>query len=87
MEIGKLRPSSRPWWEHMGIRAGAWQRWVGAERQISRTGSGMRRELRAVRRHAKTSIAVGRARLTAAVARSLEDTMARLAGRLDSPGD
>jgi hypothetical protein len=86
MEIDKLRPSSRALREHLGIRAGAWGRRIGAERQIGRTASGMRRDLHAARRDAETSVAVGRARLTVAIARSLEDALARLAGRPDSDG-
>jgi hypothetical protein len=83
MEIGEPRPSPRPWWENLGIRVGAWRRRIGAERQIGRTASGLRRDLRAARRDAKTSVAVGRARFTAAVARSLEEKIARP----DSAGD
>jgi hypothetical protein len=42
VEIGKLRPSSRTWREHLGIRVGAWGRRIGAERQIGAMAGGMR---------------------------------------------
>jgi hypothetical protein len=86
VKIDKLRPSSRTWWEHLGTRAGAWGRRIGAERQIGAVAGGIRRDLHAARRDAKTAVAVGRAKLTVAVARSLEDALARLAGRPDSDG-
>jgi len=86
MDAIKLRPTSRPWWQHLGIRARAWGRRIGAERQIGAMTGGMRRDLHAARRDAKTAVAVGRTRLTVAVARSLEDALARLAGRPDSDG-
>ena len=47
---------------------------------------GKRRDLHAARRDAKTAVAVGRTKLTVAVARPLEDALARLAGRPDSDG-
>jgi hypothetical protein len=81
VEIDKLRPSSRTLREHLGIRAAAWGRRIGAERQIGRMASGMRKDLHAARRDARTSVAVGRSKLTVAVARSLEDALARLARR------
>jgi len=84
VEVEKLRPSSRTLWEHLGIRAGAWRRRIGAERQIGAMAGGMRRDLRAARRDAKTAAAIGRTKLTVAVARSLEDALGRLAGRPDS---
>jgi hypothetical protein len=84
VDIDQLRPSSRTSREHLGIRAAAWGRRVGAERQIGRMASGMRKDLRATSRDAGTSLAVGRSKLTAGVARSLEDALARLAHRLDS---
>jgi hypothetical protein len=86
VEIEKLRPSSRTLWEHLGIRAGAWGRRIGAKRQIGAMAGGMRRDLRATRRDAKTAVAVGRIKLTVAVARWMEDALARLAGRPDSDG-
>jgi hypothetical protein len=42
VEIGKLRPSSRTWQEHLGIRTGAWGRRIGAERQIGAMACGIR---------------------------------------------
>jgi len=86
MDASKLRPTSRPWWEHLGIRARAWGRRIGAERQIGAMTSSMRRDRHAARRDAKTAMAVARTRLTVAVARFLEDALARLAGRPRSDG-
>jgi hypothetical protein len=86
VESGKLRLSSRTLWEHLGIRAGVWGRRIGAERQIGAMAGGMRRDLHSARRDAKTAVAVGRTKLTVAVARPLEDALARLAGRPDSDG-
>lgn len=57
MEIDKLRPSSRTWREHLGVRAGAWGRRIGAERQIGTMAAGMRRDLHAARRDARTAVA------------------------------
>jgi hypothetical protein len=86
VKIDKLRPSSRTLWEHLGTRAGAWGRRIGAERQIGAMAGGVRRDLHTARRDAKTAVAVGRTKLTVAVARALEDALARLARRPDSDG-
>jgi hypothetical protein len=86
VNIVRLYSSFRTGRDHLRIRAGAWARRVGAERRLERMADGMQHDLRAVRRDARTAVATGRADLTVAAARRLEQAMARLAGRGDSAG-
>jgi hypothetical protein len=79
VDIIKLRPSSRTWWDHVRARRASRRRQAGARRQIGQIAGGMRQDLRAARRDAGTAAAAGRSELTVAAARSLEAAMTRLA--------
>jgi hypothetical protein len=86
MATVKLRPSSRTWWDHLRARIADRHREEGAQRQLRRIRSGMRKDMHAARRDAETAIANGRAELTSAAARSAEAALGRLARRPGSAG-
>jgi len=87
MNVTKLRPTSRTWWDHMRARAAARLRQAGVQRQLSIMTRGMHRDLRAARRDAETAVAVRRSELTVAAARWLGSALARVACRSGSASD
>jgi hypothetical protein len=80
-----LRPSSRTWWDHLRIRAGARRRQANAERRLNRAGSDMQKDLRAPRRDATTAATVGRSKLANGAARTVDTTLTRLVHRYEPP--